>query len=56
MSGEYFFKHLKDDIFEEDHGEGDGVNTFNKCNKENDNHFVHPVCNVLEERSEKDPE
>jgi hypothetical protein len=56
VSDEYFFNHLKDDISEEDHGEGKGYHTFNKFNAESNNHFVDPVCYVLAESSVEDPE
>ncbi len=56
MSDEYFFDHLKDDISEEDHGEGKGYNTFNEFNADGDDHFVDSVCDVLAESSIEGPE
>jgi hypothetical protein len=52
---EYFFDHLKDDVSEEDHGDGKGCNTFNKFNAESDNHFVDPVCDILAESNVEGP-
>jgi hypothetical protein len=56
VSEEYFFDHLKDDISEENHGEGKGYNNFNKFNAESDNDFVDPVCNVVVESGVEGPE
>ncbi len=55
VSDEYFFDHLQDDISKENHGEGEGYNTFNEFNAETDDDFVDPVCNVLAESGIEGP-
>ncbi len=55
VSDEYFFDHLKDDISEENHGEGMGYNTFNKFIEESDDDFVYPVWDHLVESGVKGP-
>jgi hypothetical protein len=55
VSEEYFFDHLQDDITEENHGKGEGYNTFNEFDAESNNDFVDPVCNVLAESSVEGP-
>jgi hypothetical protein len=56
VSNEYFFDHLKDDIFEEDCGESEKYHNFNKYNAESDNHSVDPVHNVVAESGVVGPE
>jgi hypothetical protein len=56
VSDKYFFDHLQDDISEENHGKGEGYDTFNKFDAENNNDFVDPVCNVLAESDVEGPE
>jgi hypothetical protein len=53
---EYFFDHLKDDNSEEDHGEFEKNDNFNKYNAESDDHFVDPVHNVFAESGIVGPE
>ncbi len=55
MSDEYFFDHLQGDIFEENHEEGKGYNTFNKFDAETTDDFGDPVRNVLAESGVEGP-
>jgi hypothetical protein len=53
---EYFSDHLQDDITEDNHGEGEGYNPFNKFDAKSNNDFVDPVCNVLVASNDEGPE
>jgi hypothetical protein len=52
---EYFFDHLQDNITEDNDVEGEGYDTFNKFDAENNDDFVDPVRDVLAASNHEGP-